>query len=204
MKNKPRNIDSILNESYFTGGAAMDPYLANNGGTSRDNYGYHYKTLFFNHSLENKNKGTNLDGTSFLMRGSKVSGLNRKGERIVGHIWKIDKDSNGFIQKVYILSNGKPTLVDIDSIHPEIRSISKNHLLYIKESFTPEKAVIMDYLIKYGHINFIFENKNYIATMNNGSALILELNKKHNITKISNLLECDNKLTSTIYKKIED
>lgn len=194
VSKKPKQV----NEAYFTGGSAMDPYLMNNGG-SKDNYGYHYKTLAFNHNME---MAQHSDKTQFttLGKGSMISAKNRNGDLIKGHIFRIKKDSDGYIINVLVLVNGKAIPVDIDTIRPIGGGYNRDFLSYIKESFTPKKAVVMESLIRNGHVSFIHENNSYIGTMFNGKPYIVRLDEGK-MTSLIHLLSADEKLLESLFTK---
>jgi len=188
------NEDSVekIDEMYFTGGSGLDPYTFNNG-VSRDNYGYRYNVRNLNHFGEMKIRQSGSP-CSYIHKGSKVVSVNKNGDKVVGRVVIIKKDDDGYIVSVFVLRDDTSKIipVDIDKIRLYCGPQDVEYINYIRESCTPQKAIIAESIRRNGVINLNHNGESYKCCMQQGSPVILKLNESGSVIEKTNILDYTN------------
>lgn len=190
--------ESKIYENYLSG-TWGDPTFSTNTPGASYSPGYMYSIRNLNHSLEG-NRQPSSHNYSLLHIGSYVSGKNKNGETVYGRIYKITKDSDGFIKKVYIFNkNAKIINIDIDSIvgcpngaeyRNQFSNIDINTKIPISESIKHN-----------GPKELSVNGKKYLLTLNEGRVVVCELNHKQ-ITSLTDLYDIDNNLARRFLNKL--
>lgn len=123
---------------------AMDATMGASNMVQGNGYGYVYRILPFNRSLEQK--GTPQDDSSYIHVGREVKGKNMdSGKEFRGTLMRILKNHKGEIFSAWIMSDGKiHTNIDPASIKPINNSKNKSETqkndVFIQK-FTPSHNV---------------------------------------------------------------
>lgn len=190
--------DCTLCENYLSG-TYGDPTFSTNTPNSSYNTGYIYSIRNLDHSLEG-NKQPNVPNYNLLHVGSYVSGKNKEGNIVYGRIYKIIKDSDGFIKKVYIFNkNAKIINVAIDSIIAVPNGYEYRNCFGNVDINT--KVPIAESVKHNGTKSLSINGQKYLLTLNEGRVVVCELNNKK-ISSITDLYDIDNNLARKILNKI--
>lgn len=201
MEKKRIKVKDILNEAFMSSGNPLDPVLGPSIGSK--NPTYVYKVLQFNDDLQGQ-KQKNTNGIEYVNVGSYVEAKNHRGEKIQGRIVKMDKDTDGYITRVYILNekNKRMTSVDIDTIKKvNFPDVSKNMDSRVAQYLNLTKYIITESVKHDGPVNFIHEGIDYVATLNEGRVLVAKL-YEGKVVSAEDLLDESEEMDNAIIEKL--
>lgn len=190
--------ENILNENYLSG-AFGDPTFSTNTPNTSYTPGYSYTIRNLDHSLEGHRQKYCPDYT-LIHVGSYVSGKNKDGNIVYGRIYRIIKDSDGYIKKVYIFDkNAKLINVDIDTIISVPNGFEFGNKLNNLQLNT--KIPIAESIKHNGPKELSINGKKYLLTLNEGKVVVCELKNKQ-INSLTDLYDIDIDLAKRILNKL--
>ena len=192
--------DMPLYENYLSGSYG-DPTFSTFEPKKSYDSGYMYSIKSLSHSMEG-NKQPATKNYSLIHVGSYVSGRNKDGELVYGRIYRIIKDEDGFIKKVYIFNkNAKLINIDIDSIISVPNGTEKGNNYLLDSESINTKLPIAESVKHNGPLSVNIKGKEYYLTLNEGQVVICNV-KNNEIYSMKNLYEIDNSLAKQILNKI--
>lgn len=198
---KDLNGSLYLIESYVSG-VYGDPTFSTGYPSNRYDAGYKYNIRNLNHDFEGQKQPPTREQI-LIHVGSYISAKDKNDNWISGRIYRIVKDENGFIKKVWIFDkNGKIINVNIDSITavPNGRGfISQKIMSY--DDINSKYPIVESVKEKGTPVYFGLDGKKYILTLNEGEVIIGEI-KNRKVVSLKSVYDIDNKFANKIQKKI--
>lgn len=190
-----------LIESYVSG-VYGDPTFSTGYPSNRYDAGYKYNIRNLNHDFEGQKQPATKE-EMLIHVGSYVSAKDKNDNWISGRIYKIVKDENGFIKKVWIFDkNGKIINVDIDSVTavPNGRGFMSQKVMSY-DDINSKYPIVESVKEKGKPVYFGLDGRKYILTLNEGEVVIGEI-RNRKIISLESVYDIDNKFANRIQKKI--
>lgn len=190
-----------LIESYVSG-VYGDPTFSTGYPSNRYDAGYKYNIRNLNHDFEGQKQKPQKEQT-LIHVGSYIAAKDKNDDWVCGRIYKIDKDENGFIRKVWVFNkNGKIVNVNVDSVTavPNGKEYTSKALMSYDD--INSKYPIIESVKHNGKpIYFGLDGKKYILTLNEGEVVIGEI-KNQKLISLESVYDINNNFANRIQKKI--
>ena len=203
MCTTPSKLDGNLRiiESYVSG-VYGDPTFSTGYPSNRYDAGYKYNIRNLNHDFEGQKQKPTKEQT-LIHVGSYIAGKDKNDDWVCGRIYRIDKDENGFIRKVWVFNkNGKIVNVNVDSVTavPNGKEYTPKALMSYDD--INSKYPIIESVKHNGKpIYFGLDGKKYILTLNEGEVVIGEI-KNQKLISLESVYDINNNFANRIQKKI--
>ena len=162
------------------------------GKTNRYNNGIIYNILPLSSSMSG-HKQDRTRGYTYIHVGSKIKSKDKYGNTVIGRIYKIEKDGDGYITHVYIF-NDEARVIGV-SINDIVLAESA------KQDCTIEQAVLVNKIRKHGTIELLVEGRQCYLTNYESDAVLCEM-KDGYLTKMTSVFEMKDMEVKYLLKKI--
>ncbi len=190
-----------LIESYVSG-VYGDPTFSTGYPSNRYDAGYKYNIRNLNHDFEGQKQKPTKEQT-LIHVGSYIAAKDKNDDWVCGRIYRIDKNENGFIRKVWVFNkNGKIVNVNVDSVTavPNGKEYTSKALMSYDD--INSKYPIIESVKHNGKpIYFGLDGKKYILTLNEGEVVMGEI-KNQKLISLESVYDINNNFANRIQKKI--
>lgn len=189
-------FEEMLNENYLSG-AYGDPTYSVGSPNTRYTTGYMYSIKALNSNLSGQKQNT-PDGIQYIHVGSYVSSTDKDGNPVKGRVYKLEKDSDGFIKKVWIFGENAKlinvSLKNIVALSNGIEMFDDNGMSRYKLGESVKAG---------GTIKTVsYKNHRYVLTLNEGEVVVGEL-VNGRLVSLKSVYSIDESLAEGLLNKIE-
>ena len=188
-------FEEIINENYLSG-AYGDPTYSVGTPNTRYTTGYMYSIKALNSNLSGQKQKVQ-GGIQYIHVGSLISSTDKDGNLVSGRVYKIEKDSDGFIKKVWIFGdNAKLINVSLKNII----SIGSDSVMFDDNEMNKYK---LGESVKAGGVmkTVSYKDKRYILTLNEGEVVVGEM-KNGKLVSLKSVYNIDESLAEGLLNKI--